>query len=274
MSEHVEKAVEMIAAEGRGGDTQLAHITPREVNMLLLAGGQGSVNPTTGLLEFFDADAGAGPDGPGSGSDPSGGAGESGGTSGGPGDAGEGGGVDAEAEAAAAEASLGIAGTAAQDAQAAENAAISFDISNVPGDVLDDVISTVTNTLSTPVGVGIAAVPGGLTGIGIAATIDAISNISVPDDPTSVETSGTSAGQDSSSTAGGEFGGPEDQIIAETKTGEAVKDAENKQAEPTSIFDTLFNEILSEQIFAFAPMPEFNILDDDFGLNFGQGEGN
>jgi hypothetical protein len=44
----------MLAGKGRGGDTLLAHITPREVSLLKEAGGAGTVNPDTGLLEFYD----------------------------------------------------------------------------------------------------------------------------------------------------------------------------------------------------------------------------
>jgi len=44
----------MLAGKGRGGDTILAHITPKEVSLLKEAGGAGTVNPDTGLLEFYD----------------------------------------------------------------------------------------------------------------------------------------------------------------------------------------------------------------------------
>jgi hypothetical protein len=44
----------MLANKGRGGDTVLAHITPKEINLLKEAGGAGTVNPETGLLEFYD----------------------------------------------------------------------------------------------------------------------------------------------------------------------------------------------------------------------------
>lgn len=44
----------MLAGKGRGGDTMLAHITPKEVSLLKEAGGAGTVNPETGLLEFYD----------------------------------------------------------------------------------------------------------------------------------------------------------------------------------------------------------------------------
>jgi hypothetical protein len=42
-----------IASLGRNGDTMLAHITPREARMLQRAGGAGTINPVTGLPEFF-----------------------------------------------------------------------------------------------------------------------------------------------------------------------------------------------------------------------------
>jgi hypothetical protein len=44
----------MLAKKGRGGDTMLAHITPKEATILKEAGGAGTVNPDTGLLEFYD----------------------------------------------------------------------------------------------------------------------------------------------------------------------------------------------------------------------------
>ena len=43
------------AAQGRNGDTMLAHINPREANLLQSLGGSGSVNPYTGLREFYDS---------------------------------------------------------------------------------------------------------------------------------------------------------------------------------------------------------------------------
>ena len=43
-----------LANKGRGGDTILAHITPKEVKILKAAGGAGTVNPDTGLMEFYD----------------------------------------------------------------------------------------------------------------------------------------------------------------------------------------------------------------------------
>lgn len=42
-----------VAAAGRNGDTMLAHITPDEARMLRAAGGSGTINPKTGLPEFF-----------------------------------------------------------------------------------------------------------------------------------------------------------------------------------------------------------------------------
>jgi len=44
----------MLAGKGRGNDTLLAHITPREAEILKAAGGSGTTNPETGLLEFYD----------------------------------------------------------------------------------------------------------------------------------------------------------------------------------------------------------------------------
>jgi hypothetical protein len=42
-----------LAAQGRHGDTMLAHITPSEARLLKKHGGSGTINPVTGLPEFF-----------------------------------------------------------------------------------------------------------------------------------------------------------------------------------------------------------------------------
>lgn len=42
----------MLASKGRGKDTILAHITPKEAQILKDMGGSGTTNPETGLLEF------------------------------------------------------------------------------------------------------------------------------------------------------------------------------------------------------------------------------
>jgi len=44
---------------GRNGDTILAHINPAEAQLLKAKGGAGTINPNTGLLEFFKADKNA-----------------------------------------------------------------------------------------------------------------------------------------------------------------------------------------------------------------------
>lgn len=44
---------EMLRRMGRRGDTMLAHITPEEADMLMQAGGAGTINPDTGLPEFY-----------------------------------------------------------------------------------------------------------------------------------------------------------------------------------------------------------------------------
>jgi hypothetical protein len=46
------KAAKHLAAQGRGGDTMLAHINPREAEVLRRMGGTGTINPNTGLHEF------------------------------------------------------------------------------------------------------------------------------------------------------------------------------------------------------------------------------
>lgn len=47
----------MLQSKGRGGDTMLAHITRREAEILKAAGGAGTINPETGLPEFYEPDA-------------------------------------------------------------------------------------------------------------------------------------------------------------------------------------------------------------------------
>ena len=44
---------EEMAQKGRFGDTMLAHISPEEAQMLRAAGGAGTINPQTGLPEYF-----------------------------------------------------------------------------------------------------------------------------------------------------------------------------------------------------------------------------
>ena len=49
----IAQAARRVARAGRNGDTMLAHVTPREAQMLERRGGAGSINPRTGLPEFF-----------------------------------------------------------------------------------------------------------------------------------------------------------------------------------------------------------------------------
>ena len=49
------KAARMLQGLGRHGDTVLAHISPAEARLLKAKGGAGTVNPRTGLLEFYVA---------------------------------------------------------------------------------------------------------------------------------------------------------------------------------------------------------------------------
>ncbi len=46
-------AAQYLASKGRNGDSILAHITPEEADMLRSMGGSGTINPETGLPEFF-----------------------------------------------------------------------------------------------------------------------------------------------------------------------------------------------------------------------------
>jgi len=45
---------QVLRSKGRNGDTILAHITPKEARKLRRAGGSGSINPETGLPEFYE----------------------------------------------------------------------------------------------------------------------------------------------------------------------------------------------------------------------------
>jgi len=57
----IQALADSIESYGRKGDTMLAHINPKEAQMLKDAGGSGTINPMTGLPEFYfdEADAGA-----------------------------------------------------------------------------------------------------------------------------------------------------------------------------------------------------------------------
>ena len=53
-SPKISNIAELVRRHGRGRDTVLAHITPKEAALLKARGGRGSRNPHTGLLEFDD----------------------------------------------------------------------------------------------------------------------------------------------------------------------------------------------------------------------------
>jgi len=53
-SPKISDIAELVRRHGRGRDTVLAHITPKEAALLKARGGRGSRNPHTGLLEFDD----------------------------------------------------------------------------------------------------------------------------------------------------------------------------------------------------------------------------
>lgn len=100
----IKKGLELVKDLGRGGDSELAHVNPEEKAMLREAGGSGTVNPATGLPEFFGGRAGGvgkegvggGFDGPGreSGRGSAGGGNKGGGRAGAVGKSGVGGGFD------------------------------------------------------------------------------------------------------------------------------------------------------------------------------------
>ena len=48
----IAEAVRKVAAQGRDGDTMLAHINPQEAALLKAHGGSGTINPRTGLREY------------------------------------------------------------------------------------------------------------------------------------------------------------------------------------------------------------------------------
>jgi hypothetical protein len=54
VSGDLQEIARMLQGKGRGKDTILAHITPKEAEILKARGGRGSRNPETGLLEFDD----------------------------------------------------------------------------------------------------------------------------------------------------------------------------------------------------------------------------
>lgn len=49
----IAEAARIVASKGRYGDTMLAHITPAEARLLKSRGGAGTINPETGLPEYF-----------------------------------------------------------------------------------------------------------------------------------------------------------------------------------------------------------------------------
>ena len=49
-----ELAKEVLQLQGRRGDTELAHVNKREAALLKDAGGSGTINPNTGMQEFYD----------------------------------------------------------------------------------------------------------------------------------------------------------------------------------------------------------------------------
>ena len=58
MGGDLRKIARLLQDKGRNGDTILAHINPREAALLREQGGSGTLNPETGLPEFYDDDYG------------------------------------------------------------------------------------------------------------------------------------------------------------------------------------------------------------------------
>jgi len=50
---NINKQYQNLASKGRYGDTMLAHINPQEAGLLKSMGGAGTINPQTGLPEFY-----------------------------------------------------------------------------------------------------------------------------------------------------------------------------------------------------------------------------
>jgi len=50
----LQNIAQQLAAQGRGGDTILAHINPQEAALLKSLGGAGTINPKTGLPEYWN----------------------------------------------------------------------------------------------------------------------------------------------------------------------------------------------------------------------------
>ena len=59
----IQALADSLESYGRKGDTMLAHINPKEAQMLMDKGGAGTINPMTGLPEFYDGDEGGFGDG-------------------------------------------------------------------------------------------------------------------------------------------------------------------------------------------------------------------
>jgi len=53
MNTNIKQIAKELQSYGRNGDTMLAHITPKEAEVLSLLGGSGTINPNTGLPEYW-----------------------------------------------------------------------------------------------------------------------------------------------------------------------------------------------------------------------------
>lgn len=53
MNTNLKTIAQELQSYGRNGDTMLAHITPQEAEVLTLLGGSGTINPATGLPEYW-----------------------------------------------------------------------------------------------------------------------------------------------------------------------------------------------------------------------------
>ncbi|CAB4190494.1 N-acetylmuramoyl-L-alanine amidase domain, partial [uncultured Caudovirales phage] len=148
-----------LSSMGKGQDTIIAQINPREAAMLKRAGGSGAINPRTGLLSFDDGgggddgggDGGEGGGDPGGepGADPGGEPGEPGGDPG-AGGGGDPGGDPGEAPAAEAPASETPAAEAPADTAPEAPASTLSDIVGAPAPTADQPASVSANPGQAP----------------------------------------------------------------------------------------------------------------------------
>lgn len=196
----LKKALKYAASKGKGKDTILAHLNPREVELLKKHGGSGTKNEHTGLYQF---DSESGGEGPGA----EGGAGAGGGT-GGPGtgaDPGEGGpsGQGGQGQTEHSAEKTAAAGPETTATNASEGKGI-FDVLGIPPEV-QQMINIAGKVPTSLIGVPNFA--------GIASTVNSMSKHGVdqPSNPggnVSAASSGMGMGAGAATDPGGNGPGP------------------------------------------------------------------